>query len=50
VHLPRRRPAMTAQLDDTSDRRWVTWAELEALCSDQFWWPLVGATLSPRAG
>jgi hypothetical protein len=37
-------------LDDTSDRRWVTWDELAAMCSRQFWWPLVAATLSPRAG
>ena len=50
VHLAERRPALTAELDDTSDRRWVTWGGLEELCSDQFWWPLAAATLSPRVG
>ncbi len=44
------RPPLTAQLDDTDDRRWVTWTELEGLCSGHFYWPLVEATLSPRAG
>ena len=48
VHLDGRRPPMAAELDDTSDRRWVTWDELSVLCSDQFWWPLVAAALSPR--
>ncbi len=50
VDLPQRRPALTAELDDTSDRRWVSWPELVDLCSDQFWWPLASVTLSPRAG
>lgn len=50
VDLPDRRPPLAAELDDTSDRRWVTWDELADLCSDDFWWPLVEATLSPRAG
>jgi len=50
VHVPGRRPALTAELDDTSDRRWMTWAELERECSDQFWWALAVAVLSPRAG
>ncbi|WP_392544349.1 DUF4031 domain-containing protein [Oryzobacter telluris] len=50
VDLPTRRPPMTAELDDTSDRRWVTWTELVELCSDLFWWPMAEATLSPRAG
>ena len=50
VRVPGRRPALAAELDDTSDRRWVTWAELERECSDQFWWPLAVAVLSPRAG
>lgn len=50
VTVPGRRPALSAQLEDTSDRRWVTWSELVGLCRDQFWWPLVEATLSPRAG
>ena len=45
-----RRPPMTPELDDTSDRRWVTWDELAVLCSGHFWWPLVAATLSPRVG
>ena len=50
VRVPGRRPALTSELDDTSDRRWVTWAELERECSDQFWWPLAAAVLSSRAG
>ena len=50
VRVPGRRPALTAELDDTSDRRWMTWAELERECSDQFWWALAVAVLSPRAG
>ena len=35
-----RRPALVAQLDDTSDRRWVTPAEFADLCRGEFWWPL----------
>jgi 8-oxo-dGTP pyrophosphatase MutT (NUDIX family) len=50
VDLPGRRPPLAAELDDTSDRRWVTWPELVDLCSDQFWWPLAAATLTPRCG
>jgi ADP-ribose pyrophosphatase YjhB (NUDIX family) len=50
VRVPGIRPALSAELDDTSDRRWMTWAELEQECSDQFWWPLAVAVLSPRAG
>lgn len=50
VDVAGRRPRLTAELGDTSDRRWVTWDELATLCSGQFWWPLVEATLSPRAG
>lgn len=50
VTVPGTRPPLRPELDDTSRHRWVTWAELEALCSEQFWWALVAATLSPRAG
>ena len=50
VRVAGRRPPMTPELDDTSDRRWVTWDELVVLCSGHFWWPLVAATLSPRGG
>jgi 8-oxo-dGTP pyrophosphatase MutT (NUDIX family) len=50
VRVAGNRPPMTPELDDTSDRRWVTWDELAVLCSGHFWWPLVAATLSPRAG
>jgi len=50
VRVPGIRPALTAELDDTSDRRWMTWAELERECSDQFWWPLAVAVLRPPAG
>ena len=40
-------PPLTPELDDTSDRRWVTWAELGGLCSGQFWWPLAAADAQP---
>jgi 8-oxo-dGTP pyrophosphatase MutT (NUDIX family) len=50
VQVPGLRPHLSAELDDTSDRRWMTWAELERACSSQFWWPLALAVLSPRAG
>ncbi len=46
--LPTRRPRLEPQLDDTSDRRWVTWPELTTLCGDLFWWPLADALFSPR--
>lgn len=45
-----RRPPLTTTHDDTSDRRWVTRAELEQLCGHTFWWPLAEAVLSRRAG
>ena len=50
VRVPGRRPPLTAELDDTSDRRWMTWAELERECSEQFWWALAVAVLTPPAG
>ncbi len=50
VRVPGRRPPLTTELDDTSDRRWMTWAELERECSDQFWWALAAAVLSPPGG
>jgi 8-oxo-dGTP pyrophosphatase MutT (NUDIX family) len=49
VRVPGIRPPLTAELDDTSDRRWVTWRELVAECSGQFWWPLADAVLRPPA-
>lgn len=48
--VPGTRPPLVPELEDTSQHRWVTWAELESLCSEQFWWPLAAAALSPRAG
>lgn len=45
-----RRPPLTTTHDDSSDRRWVTPAELERLCGHTFWWPLAAAVLSPRGG
>ncbi|HEU5241815.1 MAG TPA: DUF4031 domain-containing protein [Ornithinibacter sp.] len=50
VRVAGRRPPMSPELDDTSDRTWVTWDELVGLCSGHFWWPLVAASLSPRGG
>ena len=49
VSLPVVRPALSAELDDTSDRRWVTWSELGELCGDLFWWPLAEALFNPPA-
>lgn len=43
--VPTVRPAMVGELDDTTDRRWVSAQEYAALCGDQFWWPLAQATL-----
>ena len=47
ARVPGRRRPLAPQLDDTSGHRWVTWDELVGLCSEQFWWPLVAATLTP---
>lgn len=49
VRVPGTRPPLAAELEDTSDRRWVTWAELHEACAGQFWWPLADAVLSPQA-
>jgi len=50
VRVPGTHPALAAELDDTSDRRWATWAELQRACSGQFWWPLADAVLRPPGG
>ena len=50
VTVPGWRPALVPELDDTSDRRWVTWEEFATLCSRLFWWPLAEAALRPRGG
>ncbi len=50
VDVPGVRPPLGSDLDDTDDRRWVTWDQLEALCGGEFHWPLVEAVLSPQAG
>ena len=50
TRLSANRPPLTSSHDDTSDRRWVTRSELERLCGTTFWWPLVEAVLSRRAG
>ncbi|PRY49114.1 NUDIX domain-containing protein [Knoellia remsis] len=42
------RPALTAQLDDTTDRRWVTPDELRALCGHLFWWPVAEHVIETR--
>jgi 8-oxo-dGTP pyrophosphatase MutT (NUDIX family) len=34
------RPPLSAELDDTSDRRWVSAEEFAGLCRHEFWWPL----------
>jgi 8-oxo-dGTP pyrophosphatase MutT (NUDIX family) len=43
------RPPLGSRLDDTDDRRWVTWDELVTLCGRQFNWPLVEAVFRPPA-
>ena len=43
--VPLRRPSLSAQLDDTTDRRWVTPSEYGALCGHLFWWPLAQRAL-----
>lgn len=50
VELPGRRPPLASRLDDVDGRRWVTWDELEQLCAGEFYWPILDALLSPRAG
>jgi 8-oxo-dGTP pyrophosphatase MutT (NUDIX family) len=40
TELDARRPPLAAELDDTSDRRWVTPGEFGNLCRAEFWWPL----------
>lgn len=40
------RPPLSASLDDTSDREWVTPAGLARRCGGQFWWPLFEAVRS----
>ena len=47
ARVPGRRPALVPELDDTSDRRWVTRVEFGRLCSGLFWWPLADAVLRP---
>ncbi|HYN28730.1 MAG TPA: DUF4031 domain-containing protein [Dermatophilaceae bacterium] len=48
--LPAVRPPLTATLEDTSERRWVTPEEFAALCGHLFWWPLVERVLGRPAG
>ncbi len=33
-------PVLTASEDDVDGWQWVDWVQLEALCGDEFWWPL----------
>lgn len=40
------RPPMTAELDDTSAREWVSIAEFERRCGDQFHWPLAARVIA----
>lgn len=44
--LQRRRPTLRSDYDDTSEREWVTPAEFERRCGDQFWWPLAAHAVS----
>lgn len=39
------RPPLSADLDDTSDREWVGYAEFERRCGDQFHWPLAARVI-----
>jgi 8-oxo-dGTP pyrophosphatase MutT (NUDIX family) len=44
------RPPLSATLDDTSERRWVSPAEFAELCAHLFWWPLAERVLELPAG
>lgn len=44
------RPGLRGMLGDVDGSRWVTWSELEGLCAGDFYWPILEAVLSPRAG
>ncbi len=44
------RPTLDSRLDDTSDRRWVTPGEFDALCRGEFWWPLAERVFELPAG
>ncbi|NHA67935.1 DUF4031 domain-containing protein [Phycicoccus flavus] len=47
VDLPTVRPAFGERLDGVDGCRWVSWAELEALCAGEFYWPILAAVLGP---
>ncbi len=47
--LPAVRPHLQRTFDDVDVCRWVTWRELEGLCSRDFYWPILEAVLRPRA-
>ena len=50
------RPALQPAFDDVDGARWATFVEMEALCADQFWWPVahwlydLSGPLAPNAG
>lgn len=48
AEVPGVRPRLGTAHDDTSDRRWVSPAEFEAMCAHLFWWPLAEHVLSRR--
>ncbi|GGL34042.1 DUF4031 domain-containing protein [Phycicoccus endophyticus] len=50
VHLRAERPPLLPGAADVDGRRWVTWPQLRTLCGEDFYWPVLEATLSPPAG
>ncbi len=44
------RPALSSELDDTSERRWVTPEGFGELCGSEFWWPLAAHVLGIDGG
>ena len=50
LDLAVRRPPPARVLDDVDGVRWVAWPELEELCADEFYWPILEAVLRPRGG
>ncbi len=49
AELPGSRPVLGPAAPDVDDRRWVDWAELEALCGGEFYWPVARGHPQPAS-